>query len=142
MPSVSAAIQGQLCIPADYNVVTDDFVCTLPAGHQIGTVTPLFQKLESEQVENLRKLFGGGQLEDFLLKPKQKTVATVAEKGVKVLQEEVAKQGNYVKQLKAQKAEKKQIDAAASKLAQLQKQLCLAEGKNPAPQAPKGKVKK
>ncbi|CAI5765094.1 methionine--tRNA ligase, cytoplasmic isoform X1 [Podarcis lilfordi] len=62
MPSVSAAIQEQLCIPADYNVVTNDFVCTLPAGHQIGTVTPLFQKLETEQIENLRKRFGGGQV--------------------------------------------------------------------------------
>ncbi|XP_060109299.1 methionine--tRNA ligase, cytoplasmic isoform X2 [Heteronotia binoei] len=132
MPSVSAAIQGQLCIPADHNVVTNDFVCTLPAGHQIGTVTPLFQKLESEQIENLRKRFGGGQQKN----------AAVAEKGAKVLQEEFAKQDNYVRQLKAQKAEKKQIDAAISKLTELQKQLSLIEGKNPASQPPRGKVKK
>ncbi|KAH0629011.1 hypothetical protein JD844_010741 [Phrynosoma platyrhinos] len=93
MPSVSATIQGQLCIPADYNVLTNDFVCTLPAGHQIGTVTPLFQKLEAEQIENLRKRFGGGQLEDFPLKPKQKTAANSdARLGTKELQEEVAKQ--------------------------------------------------
>lgn len=44
MPNVSTAIQGQLCIPADYNVVTNDFVCTLPAGHQIGTVGAMWQR--------------------------------------------------------------------------------------------------
>lgn len=38
MPSVSTTIQAQLCVPPDYNVLTNDFVCTLPAGHQIGTV--------------------------------------------------------------------------------------------------------
>ncbi|XP_061470634.1 methionine--tRNA ligase, cytoplasmic isoform X2 [Rhineura floridana] len=121
MPGVSAAIQGQLCIPADYNVVTNDFVCTLPAGHQIGTVTPLFQKLETEQVENLRKRFGGGQQ-----KAASKGEQVV---GAKELQEEVAKQDNHIQQLKAQKAEKKQVDAAISKLAELQKRLSLAEGK-------------
>ncbi|XP_062975306.1 methionine--tRNA ligase, cytoplasmic isoform X2 [Elgaria multicarinata webbii] len=121
MPSVSATIQEQLRVPADYNVVTNDFVCTLPAGHQIGTVTPLFQKLETEQIENLRKRFGGGQ---------QKLAAHGKEAvGAKELQEEVAKQDSYVQQLKAQKAEQKHIDAAVSKLAELQKQLSLADGK-------------
>ncbi|XP_061470636.1 methionine--tRNA ligase, cytoplasmic isoform X4 [Rhineura floridana] len=130
MPGVSAAIQGQLCIPADYNVVTNDFVCTLPAGHQIGTVTPLFQKLETEQVENLRKRFGGGQFEDFPLNLKQKAASKGEQVvGAKELQEEVAKQDNHIQQLKAQKAEKKQVDAAISKLAELQKRLSLAEGK-------------
>ncbi|XP_053226675.1 methionine--tRNA ligase, cytoplasmic isoform X1 [Podarcis raffonei] len=129
MPSVSAAIQEQLCIPADYNVVTNDFVCTLPAGHQIGTVSPLFQKLETEQIENLRKRFGGGQFEDLPLNLKQKVVKGEQAVGTKELQEEVAKQDNYVQQLKAQNAEKKQVDAAVSKLAELQKQLNLAEGK-------------
>ncbi|XP_053151072.1 methionine--tRNA ligase, cytoplasmic isoform X2 [Hemicordylus capensis] len=123
MPNVSTAIQEQLLIPAAYNVLTNDFVCTLPAGHQIGTVTPLFQKLESEQIENLRKRFGGGQ------KKASVNSKMVAEKGAKDLQEVIAKQDNYVQQLKAQKAEQKQIDAAVSKLAELQKQLSLAEGK-------------
>lgn len=38
MPTVSATIQEQLRIPADCGVLTSDFVCTLPAGHRIGTV--------------------------------------------------------------------------------------------------------
>ncbi|XP_066468586.1 methionine--tRNA ligase, cytoplasmic isoform X2 [Tiliqua scincoides] len=122
MPSVSTTIQEQLCVPADYNVLTNDFVCTLPAGHQIGTVTPLFQKLEGEQIENLRKRFGGGQ-------QKASANSGIAEKGAKDLQEIVAKQDNYVQQLKAQKAEKQEIDTAVSRLAELQKQLSLAEGK-------------
>ncbi|XP_044299033.1 methionine--tRNA ligase, cytoplasmic isoform X1 [Varanus komodoensis] len=75
MPTMSATIQEQLCVSAHCNVVTNDFVCTLPAGHQIGTVSPLFQKLETEHIENLRKRFGGGQLEDFPWSPKQKAAA-------------------------------------------------------------------
>lgn len=97
MPSVSLAIQGQLCIPLDCFVLSHDFTCTLPPGHRVGTVggggegrlclpqavhgwdrgcwpcrgdpsssclqvSPLFQKLENDQVETLRKRFGGGQV--------------------------------------------------------------------------------
>ncbi|KAJ7317670.1 hypothetical protein JRQ81_003832 [Phrynocephalus forsythii] len=121
MPTVSATIQEQLCVPADCNVVTDDFVCTLPAGHQIGTVTPLFQKLENEQIESLRKRFGGGQ--------QKAATYSEAPMGAKELQEEVANQDRYVQQLKAQKAEKPEVDAAVSKLVELQKQLSLVAGK-------------
>lgn len=38
MPSVSLAIQGQLCIPPDCFVLSHDFTCTLPPGHRVGTV--------------------------------------------------------------------------------------------------------
>uniref|UniRef100_A0A6J0SD53 Methionine--tRNA ligase, cytoplasmic n=1 Tax=Pogona vitticeps TaxID=103695 RepID=A0A6J0SD53_9SAUR len=130
MPTVSATIQEQLCVPANCNVVTDNFVCTLPAGHQIGTVTPLFQKLETEQIESLRKRFGGGQLEDLPQQPQQKAATNSgAPMGAKELQEEVTNQDRYVQQLKAQKAEKQQIDVATARLVELQKQLSLATGK-------------
>lgn len=38
MPSVSLAIQGQLCIPPDCFVLSHNFTCTLPPGHRVGTV--------------------------------------------------------------------------------------------------------
>lgn len=38
MPSVSLAIQGQLCVPPECFVLSQDFTCTLPAGHHVGTV--------------------------------------------------------------------------------------------------------
>ncbi|XP_043362322.1 methionine--tRNA ligase, cytoplasmic, partial [Dermochelys coriacea] len=159
MPGVSATIQRQLCVPKACNVLMDTFLCLLPPGHQIGTVSPLFQKLESEQIEALRKRFGGGQLEDSTLELKAHA-ACVASANVtppgpgggvvlagdpqkaKELAEELAKQANHVRQLKANKAEKGQIDAEVAKLLELKKQLALAEGKTPEPPAPMGKKRK
>lgn len=41
MPTVSATIQAQLQLPAPAcSVLLTSFPCTLPAGHQIGTVGP------------------------------------------------------------------------------------------------------
>lgn len=51
-------------------------------------------------------------------------------------------QGNHVRQLKANKAEKAQVDAEVAKLLELKKQLALAEGKSPEVLVPKGKRKK
>ncbi|CAO2582076.1 Methionine--tRNA ligase, cytoplasmic, partial [Lemmus lemmus] len=63
MPTVSATIQTQLQLPLPAcRILVTNFICTLPAGHRIGTVSPLFQKLENDQIENLRQRFGGGQV--------------------------------------------------------------------------------
>lgn len=51
-------------------------------------------------------------------------------------------QGNHVRQLKANKAEKAQVDMEVAKLLELKKQLALAEGKSPEVPVPKGKRKK
>ncbi|XP_013926569.1 PREDICTED: methionine--tRNA ligase, cytoplasmic [Thamnophis sirtalis] len=128
MPNVSATIQDQLCIASSFNVVTNDFVCTLPAGHQIGTVTPLFQKLEAEQIENLRKRFGGGQFEDFPLKPKQKASANI-QKTLGGKEHQEGERGNHVKNAKAQSARKEQVEVMVSDLVELQKQHHVVEGK-------------
>ncbi|XP_063215118.1 methionine--tRNA ligase, cytoplasmic isoform X2 [Chroicocephalus ridibundus] len=156
MPSVSSAIQGQLCIPPDCFVLSHDFTCTLPPGHRVGTVSPLFQKLENEQVEALRKRFGGGQPEDLALEPQAKQTPPASDPSpasapllplgdpqlIQQLTEEVVKQGNHVRQLKANKAEKAQVDAEVAKLLELKKQLAVAEGKSPEVPVPKGKRKK
>uniref|UniRef100_A0A8C9W7C2 Methionine--tRNA ligase, cytoplasmic n=1 Tax=Scleropages formosus TaxID=113540 RepID=A0A8C9W7C2_SCLFO len=66
MPAVSATIREQLCAPANCADAmfqgAGSFVCTLPAGHRIGTISPLFQKLEAEQIESLKRRFGGQQV--------------------------------------------------------------------------------
>ncbi|CAM9938517.1 unnamed protein product [Bubo scandiacus] len=143
MPSVSLAIQEQLRIPPECFVLSHDFTCTLSPGHRVGTVSPLFQKLENDQVEALRKRFKGGQAKQT---PPASEPATVVAPGdpqlIQELTEEVAKQGNHVRQLKANKAEKAQIDAEVAKLLELKKQLALAEGKSPEVPVPKGKRKK
>lgn len=149
MPTVSATIQAQLQLPLlACSVLLTDFLCTLPAGHQIGTVSPLFQKLENDQIESLKQRFGGGQLEESLeLKAKEspksavvETVKTAGPQQIQTLMEEVTKQGNIVRELKAQKADKNQVAAEVAKLLDLKKQLALAEGKPL--ETPKGKKKK
>ncbi|KAM4882295.1 methionine--tRNA ligase, cytoplasmic isoform 2-T2 [Thomomys bottae] len=141
MPTVSATIQAQLQLPLQVcSVLPTKFLCTLPAGHQIGTVSPLFQKLENDQIESLRQRFGGGQAK---ASPKSTVVdsVTAGVQQIQILMDEVTKQGNIVRELKAQKADKNQVAAEVAKLLDLKKQLALAEGK-PLETPPKGKKKK
>ncbi|XP_021569486.1 methionine--tRNA ligase, cytoplasmic isoform X2 [Carlito syrichta] len=138
MPMVSATIQAQLQLPPPAcSILPTDFLCTLSAGHRIGIVSPLFQKLENDQIENLRQRFGGGQLEEsFKLKAKaapkpaaEEAVPTARPQQIQALMDAVTKQGNIVRELKAQKADKNQIAAEVAKLLDLKKHLALAEGK-------------
>uniref|UniRef100_A0A8C7HPR8 Methionine--tRNA ligase, cytoplasmic n=1 Tax=Oncorhynchus kisutch TaxID=8019 RepID=A0A8C7HPR8_ONCKI len=119
MPTVSQTIRRQLNAPPSVTGTllqgTGNFVCSLPAGHHIGTVSPLFQKLESEQIESLKKRFGGQQVS---------TVSNLLS---------ALYQGEKVRTLKGQKAEKTVIGAEVTKLLELKKQLSLAEGKDPEP---------
>uniref|UniRef100_A0AAZ3RAM6 Methionine--tRNA ligase, cytoplasmic n=1 Tax=Oncorhynchus tshawytscha TaxID=74940 RepID=A0AAZ3RAM6_ONCTS len=121
MPTVSHTIRQQLNAPPSVTGTllqgTGNFVCSLPVGHHIGTVSPLFQKLESEQIESLKKRFGGQQ------------VSTVVKSNLL----SALYQGEKVRTLKGQKAEKTVIGAEVTKLLELKKQLSLAEGKDPEP---------
>lgn len=170
MPTVSQTIRDQLNAPQ--SVVSSalqgggTFACALRAGHRIGTVSPLFQKLETDQIEALKKKFGGQQPEDEPPKRK-KTTATAANaqaaavpapsaaaataeaatanqvdpERAKQLTQAVAEQGEKVRALKVQKAAKDVVTAEVAKLLDLKKQLALAEGKNPEPAPQKGKKK-
>uniref|UniRef100_A0A8C1EG80 Methionyl-tRNA synthetase n=1 Tax=Cyprinus carpio carpio TaxID=630221 RepID=A0A8C1EG80_CYPCA len=137
-PSVSTMLQN-----------TGTFIWVLPAGHRIGTISPLFQKLENEQIEVRRKRFGGQQVPSSAAETKP-SAGAVQDASVHVnadperakqLTALVAEQGNKVRGLKAQKADKSVIDDEVDKLLQLKKQLSLAEGKNLEPAAQKGKQK-
>uniref|UniRef100_A0A8C2VPI6 Methionine--tRNA ligase, cytoplasmic n=2 Tax=Chinchilla lanigera TaxID=34839 RepID=A0A8C2VPI6_CHILA len=140
MPTVSATIQAQLQLPRPAcSVLPTDFLCTLPAGHQIGTVSPLFQKLENDQIESLKQRFGG-QAKVSPNPAVVETVTTAGQQQIQTLTDEVAKQGNVVRELKAQKADKNQVAAEVAKLLDLKKQLALAEGRPL--ETPKGKKTK
>uniref|UniRef100_A0A671SEK6 Methionine--tRNA ligase, cytoplasmic n=1 Tax=Sinocyclocheilus anshuiensis TaxID=1608454 RepID=A0A671SEK6_9TELE len=135
MPSVSHTIRQQLqaphtCVSAILQN-TGTFICTLPAGHRISAVSPLFQKLENEQIEVLRKRFGGQQV--------CKRHSSIITRGSPAETMKMCFPGQTC--LKAQKADKSVIDDEVEKLLQLKKQLSLAEGKNPEPAAQKGKKK-
>ncbi|XP_055647892.1 methionine--tRNA ligase, cytoplasmic isoform X2 [Falco peregrinus] len=145
MPGVSSAIRGQLRVPPACFVLGHRFTCTLPPGHRVGAVSPLFQKLENEQVEALRKRFGGGQTKETppaAPPPPAPPVAPGDPQLIQELTEEVAKQGNHVRQLKATKAEKAQVDAEVAKLLELKRRLALAGGETPDVPVPKGRRKK
>uniref|UniRef100_A0A8C3UUA9 Methionine--tRNA ligase, cytoplasmic n=1 Tax=Catharus ustulatus TaxID=91951 RepID=A0A8C3UUA9_CATUS len=131
VPGVSAAIQEQLQIPPERCGLGPGLTCTLPAGHRVGTVSPLFQKLEPEQVEALRQRFGGGFCHTFKPTPPPLNPHQIFPPPV---------QGNLVRQLKAAQVEKAQVDAQVAKLLELKQQLALAEGRSP--EVPKGKRKK
>ncbi|CAH2224459.1 methionine--tRNA ligase, cytoplasmic [Pelobates cultripes] len=155
MPTIAGIIQEQLLVPKEVNVLTNDFRCTLPSGHRIGNVSPLFQKLENDQIESLRKRFGGGQPDGDNSGLQEKAVPKVPAPTVapetstagdpqklKELLQQVEKQGNHVRELKKGKAEKTVIDSEVQKLLSLKKELALAEGKSPEPPTQKGKKKK
>uniref|UniRef100_A0A669EWY5 Methionine--tRNA ligase, cytoplasmic n=1 Tax=Oreochromis niloticus TaxID=8128 RepID=A0A669EWY5_ORENI len=148
MPAVSQTIRDQLNAPPScINTMLEGngtFVCSLSAGHRIGAVSPLFQKLEADQIEALKKKFGGQQSAAVPAPAAAVEVGTVNQvdpEKAKQLTQAVAEQGEKVRALKAQKAEKAVITAEVAKLLDLKKQLALAEGKNPEPAPQKGKKK-
>uniref|UniRef100_A0A667X9B0 Methionine--tRNA ligase, cytoplasmic n=1 Tax=Myripristis murdjan TaxID=586833 RepID=A0A667X9B0_9TELE len=142
MPAVSQTIRKQLNAPEScINTMlqgTGTFVCALTAGHRIGTVSPLFQKLEADQIEALKKRFGGQQVFDV---HETAAVNGADPERARQLTQAVAEQGDKVRTLKAQKAEKAVITAEVAMLLDLKKQLALAEGKSPEPTPQKGKKK-
>ncbi|XP_039602472.1 methionine--tRNA ligase, cytoplasmic [Polypterus senegalus] len=130
MPTVSATIQEQLQAPPLCNVLTEEFVCVLPAGHKIGTISPLFQKLEVEQVEALRQRFGG-QKPDKAAEKQEATTTTTILQDVQELAKAVAQQGDKVRQLKALGTEKAVVNSEVARLLELKKALQEAQGKPP-----------
>uniref|UniRef100_A0A6Q2ZDR8 Methionine--tRNA ligase, cytoplasmic n=1 Tax=Esox lucius TaxID=8010 RepID=A0A6Q2ZDR8_ESOLU len=132
MPTVCQTIREQLNAPPTVTATmlqgTGNFVCCLPAGHHIGVVSPLFQKLEADQIEDLKKRFGGQQVSTMIY-------------STWPLIRPFPHQGEKVRALKGQKAEKAAITTEVDKLLDLKKQLALAEGKNPEPTLTKGKKK-
>jgi len=159
MPGVARQIREQLNVTKP--LFSLSLLPFLPPGHKIGKITPLFQKLESDLINKLRKKYAGSQAErkDKENKPKSpsKKPATAAPskdvKGsvenpqstpdpseVSRLESEVAKQGAVVRELKTRKADKADIDREVQTLLKLKFQLGLLNGNDsPAPTETKKK---
>ena len=62
MPSTAREIRGQLGMDKkEYGYIPDLVTTMLPAGHKLGKPTPLFTKIEAQQVEILRQKYAGKQ---------------------------------------------------------------------------------
>lgn len=161
MPETSAIIQDQLQAPAECYVLTEDFVLYLTKGHKIGSPKPLFSKIEPAQADDFKKRFAGKQeTVASATKPNAATAATAAPppttntaasdnspaanpQEAERLTAEVTAQGEKVRKLKGDKAEKAVVDAEVKILLDLKQKLVIASGQDPnAAKQSKGKSKK
>ncbi|KAL3859984.1 hypothetical protein ACJMK2_010161 [Sinanodonta woodiana] len=142
MPDVSRTIQEQLNAPQECYFIYKDFVCQLLPGHKMGKPFPLFQKIEPATIEELKKKFSGqpGSVPPKAAANKKSQVKTAESVGpastaspeeVEKLTAEVAEQGNKVRDLKTNKADKSLIAVEVAKLLELKKKLTLTQGSNP-----------
>ncbi|XP_076805804.1 methionine--tRNA ligase, cytoplasmic-like [Clavelina lepadiformis] len=135
MPHTSSKIQQQLNAPDFVNILADDaaFVCTLPGGHRINEPSPLFRKVEASEIESYRQRFGG--------EASKKRDDADKEDEAKI-EADIANQGNVVRKMKAEKADKADIDKEVTKLLELKKKLALSRGEDPNKKSKGGKKKK
>ena len=136
MPTTSRIIQQQLNAPSDVNILPQNscFMNMIPAGHKIATPTPLFRKLEEAEIESYRKKFSGRNDE------KKGSSKDIEKPSMENLEDAVTKQGSVVRELKASKAAKVDIDKEVAKLLDLKKQLAISKGEEFS--APKKQKKK
>lgn len=124
MPETSAEIARQLKTEA--RQLPKTYGAFLPADHVVGDAVPLFRKLEDDEIKEYRDKFAGAQ-------PKEKKryfinnftweisfselevfVTGKDESKVPLIEGKVTEQGDKVRKMKADKADKKQIDEAVT----------------------------
>lgn len=152
MPSIAQQLRDQLNFPCEKKVITSYFRQFLSEGHPMNKPSPLFKKIELEEVERLKKKYAGKQessskdLKPVKTEPEmspQKVNATelVTDPAeIKILTDKVVLQGEKIRQLKSQKAEKSVIDGEVAVLLSLKKSLLVMGGVDPSkPASKKGK---
>lgn len=88
MPSTARQLRGQLGMDEkEYGYIPELVTTILSAGHKIGKPSPLFTKIEAEQVDALRQKYSGEQvksspqnvkeLEDKILQQVQNLILTL-----------------------------------------------------------------
>ncbi|KAK6634691.1 hypothetical protein RUM43_012093 [Polyplax serrata] len=123
MPETSDMIRKQLNCPPELNVIDNKFRLFLTAGHKIGRPFPLFAKIESEQIEQLKAKYAGRQ---GILNPHP-----AGDSGVDVasLEAAVAVQGNVVRKMKEAGQSKADWGPQVTILLDLKKKLAEAQEK-------------
>ncbi|XP_046604889.1 methionine--tRNA ligase, cytoplasmic isoform X1 [Neodiprion virginianus] len=120
MPSTSRELRAQLGLDKiSYGYIPDTIMTFLPAGHKIGKPSPLFSKIEDQQVELLRKKYAGKQDSPSR---ELKSVIPAAATDAAALEAAIVKQGLLVRDLKA-KGDKTIWQPQVQILLQLKKQL-------------------
>jgi methionyl-tRNA synthetase len=126
LPTLSAKLQAQLAAPKEVNVIPEQFHMMLPTGHMIGEPSPLVEEIKPATIALLKAKYAGSQAER---KEEASTAPTGQDKELaSQLEKQVAEQGDRVRQLKTDKAEKAVIDVEVKKLIDLKKQLSSALG--------------
>merc|ERR1719153_337349 len=132
MPNMAANLESQLAVPKGRLTRLPRVLhCILPAGHTIGTPSPLVEEIKPALVEQLKAKYQGKQSERGN-EAKATEVATPAAKAdagvIAELEAQVAAQGNKVREVKASKAEKSMVDAEVKLLLELKQKLAAAQG--------------
>merc|ERR1712130_680041 len=122
MPNMAANLEGQLAVPKGcLSRLPTSLHCILPAGHTIGTPSPLVEEIKPALVEQLKAKYQGKQLERG--NAAKATAGVIAE-----LESQVAAQGNKVREVKASKAERSMVDAEVKLLLELKQKLAAVQG--------------
>merc|ERR1719336_806836 len=147
LPTLSSKLQEQLAAPEEVNVIPEQFHMMLPSGHMIGTPSPLVEEIKPATIAQLKAKYAGKQADRKDNSPTEaKSTAPTNTAGLDKelaarLEKEVSAQGDNVRKLKTEKAEKAIIDAEVKKLLELKKQLATALGQPEASSGKKGKKK-
>eukprot|EP00092_Neocalanus_flemingeri_P103112 GFUD01131912.1.p1 GENE.GFUD01131912.1~~GFUD01131912.1.p1 ORF type:complete len:917 (+),score=367.75 GFUD01131912.1:349-2751(+) len=138
LPNLSARLQEQLAAPPTVNVIPEQFHMMLAPGHKIGEPSPLVEEIKAATIELLKAKYAGKQSERGDKEKEKSVPAPGKEKSppapgqdkelVSQLEKQVAEQGDKVRQVKTNKAEKVLIDVEVKKLLDLKKQLGAALG--------------
>ncbi|ESN99607.1 hypothetical protein HELRODRAFT_176772 [Helobdella robusta] len=157
MPKTSTAMLQQLnvatntaaaaCTAADADDVTnghqfvldEHFRCYLKDGHCVGEVKPLFQKIEQSHINELKIKFSGKQQQQQQQQQMNGTVEGMDESSLSL---KIQHQGDVVRKLKEQKAEKTKIDEEVKVLLKLKAHLSAISGKPMPASAPVSKKAK
>merc|ERR1712055_426088 len=143
MPNMAANLENQLAVPKGrLTRLPRALHCILPAGHTIGTPSPLVEEIKPALVEQLKSKHQGKQSERGSAPEAEKATTAPAVKTdagkIAELEAEVAAQGSKVREVKASKADKSVVDAEVKLLLELKQKLAAAQG-TPAPAAAEGK---
>ena len=120
MPDLSKTVRDYLNNPPELETLPSLFTCFIKPGSTIKEPVPLIKKITDEELLVLRQKFAGRCSQS-----PENTKSTPAD--AKKLQSLVTEQGNKVRELKANKADKTIIKAEVDKLLDLKKQLAKAE---------------
>lgn len=144
MPTTASTVWSQINAPTEHTkTLPHAFTEFLPAGHAINKPSPLFRKLEEKEIEELKKRYAGVETQNVKPSPdvtKEKNKSSDSD--IADLEAKVATQGQAVRALKAEKAEKSVIDKAVAELLKQKKLLAAAQGEDFSSQKNKGKKSK